>query len=550
MLKVVCVVDKELTALDRLSQGVKKYHTNLNYKVLAVHPKRPDQKQLTDFEREAIDADIIDWQYFRTAELLRGMYPWLKDKKQILTHNNPYSIEEQDWNGYDYNVGNNQYITKRLGEITEKPITHIPITVDTDFWKFNSDWRFGDLTDHAGKYQKQGNNGKPTVIMVANRIEGKKGILPVAIAAAELGMKFILVGAISNMDYMNAIMATGNVEFHEQCSDEELRELYYKSTIHVCNSEENFESGTMPVLEAMLTGVPVLTRLVGHVPELNNGENMVIHEGEPEDVLGLQDRLLEMVSDKKKLTEMRDKAWQTAKARSFERRAYMYQKLYREVMYPDQRSVSVVVPVYDKPEIIRKCLNAIAEQTHKNIEIIVCDDSLQGESLTLVMDFAQYVNIPVRYMNTSEVVVGDIEYVKDYGLARGRNEATIAATGEIIVYCDQRMIMEPNAVEEFLKYLAPKVWLYGSKGAKKEFIENFSCIRREDVINFGLFNERMHAYGGLSQETRNRFKNQGNRTQYVESAKAIPTGKSSNRNRKRQDIIKMKNRLWQMGLEG
>ena len=56
------------------------------------------------------------------------------------------------------------------------------------------------------------------------------------------------------------------------------------------------------------------------------------------------------------------------------------------------------------------------------------------------------------------------------------------------------------------------------------------------------------AYGGLSQETRNRFKAQGNKTQYIESAKAIPTGKSSNRNRKKQDIIKMKNRLFKMEL--
>jgi glycosyltransferase involved in cell wall biosynthesis len=208
MLKVLCVVDKEKTALDRLAQGVKKYHTNINYKVLSVHPKRPDPQQLADFEREAKDADIIDWQYFRTAEKLRSMYPWLAEKKQILTHNNPYSIEEQDWNGYDINVGNNDYIYNRLGEITNKPVEFIPITVDSDFWTFNADWK-----------------PNKNVIMVANRIESKKGILPVAIACAELNLHFILVGAISDMNYFNAIMATtGNVEFHEQISDEELRD--------------------------------------------------------------------------------------------------------------------------------------------------------------------------------------------------------------------------------------------------------------------------------------------------------------------------------------
>ena len=45
----------------------------------------------------------------------------------------------------------------------------------------------------------------------------------------------------------------------------------------------------------------------------------------------------------------------------------------------------------------------------------------------------------------------------------------------------------------------------------------------------------MDAYGGLSErDPENRFKAQGNKTQYIESAKAIPTGKSSNRNHKKQ----------------
>ena len=42
MLKVLCVVDKEGTALDRLAKGVAKYHENIDYNVVSVHPKRPD----------------------------------------------------------------------------------------------------------------------------------------------------------------------------------------------------------------------------------------------------------------------------------------------------------------------------------------------------------------------------------------------------------------------------------------------------------------------------------------------------------------------------
>ena len=324
-------------------------------------------------------------------------------------------------------------IYERLGEITTTPLSYIPITVDSDYWQFNPDWKPKDPSI---------NRDKGTVLMVANRIESKKGILPVAIACADLGLKFVLVGAVSNADYMQSILATGgNVEFHEQIPDEELRQLYYKSTLLVCNSVDNFESGTMPILEAMFCGVPVLTRKVGHVPDLYNGENMVIHEGTSEDVLDLKDLIYETIGDEKKLFSLRDKAWQTVKSRNFERRAYSYQKLYRDVLYPDQIPVSIVVPINDKPEIIRKCINALSEQTYKNIELVVADDHYRsytelsdGEKIyhsnkELVQDFAKYVEFPVRYINSSQ---------GDYGLARARNIGTIEATGDIIVYCDQR----------------------------------------------------------------------------------------------------------------
>ncbi len=525
MLKVVCVVDKELTALDRLAQGVKKYHDNIDYVVLAVHPKRPDPEQLAMFEAHAMAADIIDWQYFRTAELLREKYDWLKDKKQILTHNNPYSIEEKDWNSYDIVVANNQYIYKRLGDITTAPLEYVPITVDTDFWRFNPE----PLPE------------KQAVIMVANRIEGKKGILPVAVAAADAGLKFILVGAISDRDYFYSIMQTGEIEFHEQISDKTLRDLYYKSTIHVCNSVDNFESGTMPILEAMLCGVPVLTRRVGHVPEIYNGENMVIHEGDNEDVGALTEHLTNMAFDKKLLDDLRNNGWNSAKVRSFERRAYQYQKLYRQVLNDTAVPVTVIVPVYDKPEVIRKCLNAIANQTYKNIEVVVADDNPKGNKI-VVEEFAKYVNFPVRYILTANVQ-------DDYGLARARNEAVIEATGDILVFCDQRIIMEADAVEQFVGRMKPKHWLYGTKGGRKEFVENFSAVYRKDLVVAGMFNERISFYGGQSQEVRNRIRNQGMQTEFVASAKAVATGKSSNKNSKKSDIIRMKNRLFKLELD-
>jgi glycosyltransferase involved in cell wall biosynthesis len=525
MLKVVCVVDKDRTALDRLARGVAPYHDNLDYSVVAVHPKRPDPEQLEAFETAARDADIIDWQYFKTAVMLREKYPWLSEKKHILTHNNPYSYKEDRWEWADINVGNNKSIVEGLEAQGSPKIEYIPITTDPLFWQYKREWKPGKRA-----------------IMVANRIEGKKGILPAAIACGDAGLRMTLVGAVSDRAYLYDILQTGCVDFYEQVSDEELRNLYHQSTIHICNSVDNFESGTMPILEAMQCGVPVLTRKVGHVPDLYNGDNLWLYEGDPEDNILIELELKRMLLDTKKLDSQRQSAWNTAKNHNFERRAYEYQKLYRKVL-SDKAPVSVVVPIHSNADVIRACFNSIASQDYPNIEVIAVNDNEDSEGYYqngLIEDFSKTVSFPIRYIHSAQ---------NDYGLARGRNRGIIEATGEIIVFCDQRQIMEPNAISELVNQLVPRTWVYGNKGpGKKDFVENFSAIYKDDIVRAGMFNERMNKYGGITQEVRSRTRMQGIRHVYVESAKATPMGKSSNKNTKKMEIIEMKNKLWKMGL--
>lgn len=519
MLKVVSVVDKEGTALDRLAKQVAPYHDNLDYYVCDVHPKRPDERQLQNFIDLAQDADIIDYQYFRSAVMLRERFPWLKEKTSVLTHNNPYSYKEDKWEWADANVGNNNEITKGLEEQDSPNVHHIPITLEHSFWEYQREW-------------------KPTrsIIMVANRIESKKGVLPVAKAARNLGLKFILVGSISDGEYFRQIMQEGAIEFHEKISDEELRDLYYKSALHICNSVDDFESGTMPILEAMMCGTPVISRNVGHVPDINNGDNIIINEAHPEDVDNIERLIREALADSKNLQSMRQSAWNTAKNFNAERRAYLYQKLYRSLLPGEP--VSIVLPVAGKPEVTRANLAAIAEQTHPNKELIVVDDG-EETSQGIVNVFACTVNFPVRYINN---------YQADYGLSRARNKAIIEATGDIIVFVDQRMIMEPQAIQVFVNNLTPRKWLYGNKNGKKDFVENFSCIYKQDIVNAGMFSERMDRYGGISQEIRSRTRMQGITHEYIPDAKATPMGKSSNSNVYKTDIATIKNRLFKMGL--
>jgi hypothetical protein len=381
--------------------------------------------------------------------------------------------------------------------------------------------------------------------MVANRIESKKGILPVAKACKQLGIKMNLVGAVSQPDYFQEVIDTGVVHFAQEITNDKLTELYHESSLHICNSVDNFESGTMPILEAMFAGIPVLTRKIGHVPDIMKEDtvqkqkvitNMFINEGDPDDVDNLVNLITEAFSDRNRLERMRQEAWLSIKDRNFDRRAYSYKRLYRELN--PQTPVSIVLPVSNKPEVTAKAMNAIANQTYRNLEVLVIDDGTEPQNKQL-FEFARTVSFPIDYIRLGG---------NGYNLAMARNVASIEATSDILIFCDQRMIMDKDCVEQFVDNLKPNTWLYGNKGAKKDFIENLSCIYRDDFMKFGMFNERMTHYGGLSQETRSRARKQGINLEYVDSAKAKPEGKSSNRNKKRYEIMEMKNILFKINL--
>ena len=92
-----------------------------------------------------------------------------------------------------------------------------------------------------------------------------------------------------------------------------------------------------------------------------------------------------------------------------------------------------------------------------------------------------------------------------------------------------------------------KRWLWGQKdGYKKGFVENFSSVKRRDIIDGGMFNERIDKYGGITQEVRTRFQKQGMVFEFLPTAKATAITKSSSRWAKREDIIDTKTLLWKL----
>jgi glycosyltransferase involved in cell wall biosynthesis len=314
-LKVLQVVDSPHSAIRTLAnQIVRHTRDKATIETVVFHPKRPDKAQLDQIQRLWLWCDIVDIQYWKSGSKIRELFPKLWDRrKKILTHYNSYNLHEEKWEDYEVVNVVNGFQQKELPQARM-----MPLAIDMDFFAFN-----------RGNYTVD-----PVVNMSVSRIEGKKGVVEVAKACNELGYKLLLVGRVSDAKYIEQVKAAGgkSLEFRNNVSDSEVRKAYYESAIHVCNSVDNFESGTMPILEAMACGTPVLTRKVGHVPDIYNGSNMRLNEASCEDVESIKAHLKEMMDGRNYRIGIRNVARESISDRTDKKRAELYLNLYREVL--------------------------------------------------------------------------------------------------------------------------------------------------------------------------------------------------------------------------
>lgn len=514
-MKILIVIDKLNSAIAHLAQAVKKYTPHHKIKILPIHPKGNSPEILYKASNLLKWADIIDIHYWKSGEVIKTTSPIdFKQKPKILFHFNPYDADKEEINKqYDAVVVGNVAIQDKI------PFAHlIPYGVDLNFFKFNEDY-----------------TEEKIVNMVAARIEGKKGIREVAQVCKELGYKFRLVGRVSKMEYMKQVMeiSKGSIEFLENANEEQLRNSYYQSAIHVCNSVDNFESGTLPVLEAMASGVPVLTRNVGHIPDIYDGRNMVVRKGQPEDLGDLKANLKEMMENRLWRLKLREKAWETIKNQDVRRMVWGINRLYNRFYKPTQKLMSVIIPTKDNPESFVQCLVGALSQDYNKYEVIVADSG--DTPVGIIVDKArEKTKVPIKYIH--------FPHKGNYTLAEARNRAIVEAEGEYLIFCDDRIEMGPTAVSSFAEASQSKVWLWGMKDeVVKGFVENFSCVNRQDLINGGMFNERVQWYGGMTQEVRQRFEyGRGFGFVFISKARAKGIRRAKSKRYRRESIIEAK----------
>ncbi|MBI5254423.1 glycosyltransferase family 2 protein, partial [Candidatus Falkowbacteria bacterium] len=155
--------------------------------------------------------------------------------------------------------------------------------------------------------------------------------------------------------------------------------------------------------------------------------------------------------------------------------------------------ISVIVPVYNRIDALKRALDSIANQTYKDVEVIVVDDG-SSEKLQ-IQNYKFQNNIPVLLLKQENM-----------GAPAARNRGLAEAKGEYVIFWDADVIAAPQMLEKlkqaldenpkasfaYCNHVTRTTYHVSKKMSAREFdieqlrknnyIHSTSLIRREAVI--------------------------------------------------------------------
>ena len=108
----------------------------------------------------------------------------------------------------------------------------------------------------------------------------------------------------------------------------------------------------------------------------------------------------------------------------------------------DYPKISVIVPVYNVENYLRRCLESLVNQTYINLEIIIVNDGSQDNSLAIAESFA-LKDKRIRIISQ-----------KNAGLSAARNTALQHITGDYVAFLDSDDWLEQDAYAYMLRVLS------------------------------------------------------------------------------------------------
>jgi len=401
----------------------------------------------------------------------------------------------------DWVIANSQYMKKRLTDfgLNKSKIVVVYPSLPNDY--------FTEVSGQEALEDKYGLKNHKVILTVGHLIERKgqddviKSLPSIIKVYPEL--KYLMVGEgpyRKNLeDLASKLGVRENVIFTGPIEDRlELKLPFYKAAdLFVMPTREleggkNVESFGIVYLEAQGAGCPVIASNIGGAPEtmVPDETGLLVEPGRIKD---LSDTILKLLADESRRHSMGEKA------KKWVRQAFSWPHQARKVAFllesnaiskklPNQSGVSLIIPVYQVEDTLKKCLASIFNQTFKDFEIIAVNDGSTDKG-PQVLD---------KYKDSLTIINQD-----NRGAAAARNTGAARANGKYIFFCDADVVLKPTALEKMVKVLEinPQIsfcycafrfgWRsfkalpYSKERLKKyNYISTMTLLRRDDFPGF------------------------------------------------------------------
>ena len=162
--------------------------------------------------------------------------------------------------------------------------------------------------------------------------------------------------------------------------------------------------------------------------------------------------------------------------------------------------VSLIITVYNRVNLLRKCLISLSYQSVKPDELIISDDGSDENVLDGISDIIKNLSLPTKFVSQNH---------EGFRLAKCRNNGVRVAEGELLIFLDQDLFLTKNYIKTFTDHEKENRFLTSypirlseeqSEGITEETIKNYTFMdilkkKQKDKIKNQYFKDYISFIG-------------------------------------------------------
>ena len=130
-----------------------------------------------------------------------------------------------------------------------------------------------------------------------------------------------------------------------------------------------------------------------------------------------------------------------------------------------QGKVSIIIPVYNRQDVVRECVQSILAQSYKNFEIILIDDGSSDRTVEVC-----------RQMAAEDTRIRVLEQ-QHGGVSAARNLGLESATGKFVFFIDSDDVIHPKLIETLVVAIATTKAAMAASDVVNVSVQNWHLVR-------------------------------------------------------------------------